>query len=145
MHNNSTEHGDLDRAVLLRNCNAKLTQWMGVWETEMQRANGERFHMEFLKFFRLYVRLFLNSFGIQGSMASMSNVRLSARFSLCNSVTDAFAANPRRSECASALDVLHFCHREPPDRVSGICEDEHAGASGAPPASPVNITVDPRY
>ncbi|KZV67951.1 hypothetical protein PENSPDRAFT_583137 [Peniophora sp. CONT] len=73
MHNNSTEHGDLDRAVLLRNCNAKLTQWMGVWETEMQRANGERFHMEFLKFFRLYVRLFLNSFGIQGSMASMSN------------------------------------------------------------------------
>ena len=57
MHNNSSEHGDLDRAVLLRNCNGKLTQWMGVWETEMQRANGERFHMEFLKFFRLYVRL----------------------------------------------------------------------------------------
>lgn len=74
MHNNSSEHGDLDRAVLLRNCNGKLTQWMGVWETEMQRANGERFHMEFLKFFRLYVRLFLNSFGIQGSLANVCSV-----------------------------------------------------------------------
>jgi hypothetical protein len=72
MQRSTTEHGDLDRAVLLRNCNGKLTQWMGFWENEMQRANGERFHMEFLKFFRLYVRLFLNSFGLQGSM---SNVR----------------------------------------------------------------------
>lgn len=127
MHNNSSEHGDLDRAVLLRNCNAKLTQWMGVWETEMQRANGERFHMEFLKFFRLYVRLFLNSFGIQGSLA---NVRSLSK--LCAaSMSKLYVANAHRSKCASALYVLHFCHRELADRVSGVLEDEHAGASGA--------------
>ena len=30
-------------------------------------ANGEKFHFAFLSFFRLYVRLFLNSFGINGS------------------------------------------------------------------------------
>jgi len=34
----------------------------------MRRANGESFHMSFLSFFRLHVRLFLNSFGIQAAM-----------------------------------------------------------------------------
>lgn len=28
-------------------------------------AGGDKFHLAFLQFFRLYVRLFLNSFGIQ--------------------------------------------------------------------------------
>ena len=31
-------------------------------------AKGETFHFSFLSFFRLYVRLFLNSFGIQASL-----------------------------------------------------------------------------
>ena len=35
-------------------------------------ANGEKFHIAFLSFFRLYVRLFLNSFGINGPMSSVS-------------------------------------------------------------------------
>ncbi|KAI0029400.1 fungal-specific transcription factor domain-containing protein [Vararia minispora EC-137] len=84
MQRGSTEHGDLDRAVLLRNCNGKLTQWMGFWENEMQRAKGERFHMEFLKCFRLYVRVFLNSFGLQGSMSNQTRAPPSVQaLSMC--------------------------------------------------------------
>ncbi|KAI0272138.1 fungal-specific transcription factor domain-containing protein [Russula aff. rugulosa BPL654] len=61
-------HTDVNKEVLLRNCNGKLTQWMDTWHHEMRRANGETFHMSFLSFFRLHVRLFLNSFGIQAAM-----------------------------------------------------------------------------
>lgn len=35
-------------------------------------AGGEKFHLSFLTFFRLYVRLFLNSFGIHPSMLPVS-------------------------------------------------------------------------
>ncbi|KAI0062206.1 hypothetical protein BV25DRAFT_1804251 [Artomyces pyxidatus] len=65
-------HMDVNKEVVLRNCNGKLTQWMDTWQHEMRRANGETFHMAFLSFFRLYVRLFLNSFGIQASMSPSS-------------------------------------------------------------------------
>ena len=36
--------------------------------TYVYLAKGETFHLSFLSFFRLYVRLFLNSFGIQASL-----------------------------------------------------------------------------
>jgi len=65
-------HTDVNKEVLLRNCNGKLTQWMDTWHHEMRRANGESFHMSFLSFFRLHVRLFLNSFGIQAAMSPSS-------------------------------------------------------------------------
>ncbi|KAI0259973.1 fungal-specific transcription factor domain-containing protein [Gloeopeniophorella convolvens] len=65
-------HMDVNKEVLLRNCNGKLTQWMDTWHHEMRRANGETFHMSFLSFFRLHVRLFLNSFGIQAAMSPSS-------------------------------------------------------------------------
>lgn len=65
-------HTDVNKEVLLRNCNGKLTQWMDTWHHEMRRANGESFHMSFLSFFRLHVRLFLNSFGIQAAMSPVS-------------------------------------------------------------------------
>ncbi|KAI0693888.1 fungal-specific transcription factor domain-containing protein, partial [Cytidiella melzeri] len=67
---NTGHHADMNYDVILRNCNGKLTQWAETWEHEMRRANGEKFHFAFLSFFRLYVRLFLNSFGIQASMSS---------------------------------------------------------------------------
>jgi len=67
-----TAHTDVNKEVLLRNCNGKLTQWMDTWQQEMRRANGESFHMSFLSFFRLHVRLFLNSFGIQAAMSPSS-------------------------------------------------------------------------
>jgi len=65
-------HTDVNKEVLLRNCNGKLTQWMDTWQHEMRRANGESFHMSFLSFFRLHVRLFLNSFGIHAAMSPSS-------------------------------------------------------------------------
>jgi len=77
---------DINYEVVLRNCNDKLNQWDETWRTEMERgsssllppaaslilalhtAGGESFHTSFLALFRLYVRLFLNSFGIHASM-----------------------------------------------------------------------------
>jgi hypothetical protein len=35
-------------------------------------AGGDKFHLSFLTFFRLHVRLFLNSFGIHPSMLPVS-------------------------------------------------------------------------
>ncbi|KAK7440278.1 hypothetical protein VKT23_017218 [Stygiomarasmius scandens] len=67
---NGSPGNDINNEVVLRNCNGKLTQWMETWHKEMQRAGGETFHFSFLSFFRLYVRLFTNSFGIQDSMSS---------------------------------------------------------------------------
>ncbi|KAJ3518636.1 hypothetical protein NM688_g9410 [Phlebia brevispora] len=72
-----SNHTDMNHDVLLRNCNGKLTQWSETWEAEMQKANGEKFHFAFLSFFRLYVRLFLNSFGIHASMSPTSRASLS--------------------------------------------------------------------
>lgn len=66
------QHTDVNYEVLLRNCNTKLTKWMDNWEHEMRRAGGEKFHFSFLSFFRLHVRLFLNSFGIQASLSPSS-------------------------------------------------------------------------
>ncbi|KAI0086675.1 fungal-specific transcription factor domain-containing protein [Irpex rosettiformis] len=67
---NMDHHADMSTDVILRTCNGRLTQWSETWEHEMRKANGEKFHFAFLNFFRLYVRLFLNSFGIQASMSS---------------------------------------------------------------------------
>lgn len=78
-------HTDVNYDVVLGNCNRKLTQWMDNWENQMKRgiywislhfqvtdvslvAHGEPFHYSFLSLFCLYVRLFLNSFGIQAAM-----------------------------------------------------------------------------
>lgn len=74
-HTSKTDnpHGiqnDIKYEVVLRNCNNKLSQWMDTWQREMHRAGGESFHFSFLSLFRLYIRLFLNSFGIQDSVAS---------------------------------------------------------------------------
>lgn len=84
------QHTDMNYDVLLRTCNGRLTQWSDTWQHEMQRgrffsfllwdcvrcipclANGDKFHFAFLSFFRLYVRLFLNSFGLQGPQLSVS-------------------------------------------------------------------------
>lgn len=45
-------------------CNRKLTDWIEFWELEMQNAGGTEFHDFLLRFFRLHVRLFLNSLGL---------------------------------------------------------------------------------
>ncbi|KAK7023786.1 Zn(2)-C6 fungal-type domain-containing protein [Favolaschia claudopus] len=87
----SNGHNDVNYEVVLRNCNGKLTQWMDTWQAEMQRAGGESFHFSFLSLFRLHVRLFLNSFGIQAS--------LSPHLSAC---------------CTSALDVLRIVSKDFP-------------------------------
>ncbi|KAL1743295.1 fungal-specific transcription factor domain-containing protein [Schizophyllum fasciatum] len=67
-------HADVNYDMVLRNCNSKLTQWSEHWQHEMHRASGAPFHFSFLNFFRLYVRLFLNSFGLQESMMPGSHV-----------------------------------------------------------------------
>jgi len=79
----SSLQSDVNYDVLLRNCNLKLTQWQEFWHQQMLRASGQSFHHAFLNFFRLYVRLFLNSLGVQpylrkGSGLAPSPTALSA-------------------------------------------------------------------
>ncbi|KAJ7098180.1 fungal-specific transcription factor domain-containing protein [Mycena belliarum] len=93
-------HNDVNYEVVLRNCNGKLTQWMDTWQAEMQRAGGESFHLSFLSLFRLHVRLFLNSFGIQDSMSPSSRASPSLQaLSAC---------------CTSALDGLRIVSKDFP-------------------------------
>jgi hypothetical protein len=83
VNTSSSLQSDVNYEVLLRNCNLKLTQWQEFWHQQMQRASGQSFHHAFLNFFRLYVRLFLNSLGVQpylrkGSGLAPSPTALSA-------------------------------------------------------------------
>ncbi|KAJ7752144.1 fungal-specific transcription factor domain-containing protein [Mycena metata] len=97
---NTNGNNDVNYEVVLRNCNGKLTQWMDNWQAEMQRAGGESFHFSFLSFFRLHVRLFLNSFGIQASLAPSSRASPSLQaLSAC---------------CTSALDNLRIVSKDFP-------------------------------
>ena len=70
----SSLQSDVNYEVLLRNCNMKLTQWQEFWHQQMQRASGQSFHHAFLNFFRLYVRLFLNSLGVQPYLRKCSGL-----------------------------------------------------------------------
>lgn len=70
----SKGNSDINYDVVLRNTNGKLTEWDEKWRSEMTKAKGEGFHLSFLSFFRLYVRLFLNSFGIQATLLPGSRV-----------------------------------------------------------------------
>lgn len=91
-------NADINYDVVLSNCNARLTKWDEDWRVELERAGGEKFHFSFLTFFRLYVRLFLNSFGIQASMLPGSHQPPSLQaFSTC---------------CTSALDSLRIISQE---------------------------------
>ncbi|KAJ6547280.1 fungal-specific transcription factor domain-containing protein [Mycena capillaripes] len=111
-------HNDVNYDVVLRTCNGKLTQWMDNWQAEMQRgrshpcrhpngavltdspAGGESFHFSFLSLFRLHVRLFLNSFGIQASLSPSSRASPSLQaLSAC---------------CTSALDGLRIVSKDFP-------------------------------
>ncbi|XP_006458399.1 hypothetical protein AGABI2DRAFT_199954, partial [Agaricus bisporus var. bisporus H97] len=66
---------DINYEVVLRNCNAQLNKWAENWQAEMGEANGESFHFAFLKFFRLYVRVFLNYFGIASGTSQHHSVQ----------------------------------------------------------------------
>jgi hypothetical protein len=108
--------------VLLRNCNGKLTQWMDTWHHEMRRANGESFHMSFLSFFRLHVRLFLNSFGIQAAMSPVSS-----RYPLfCDPRTDRQQVKPHNAQRSGIVSVLHKCQGKSTHCLARFRFDEHA-------------------
>ncbi|KAF8163053.1 fungal-specific transcription factor domain-containing protein [Crassisporium funariophilum] len=94
-------NSDINYDVVLSNCNIRLTKWDDDWRHEMGRAGGEKFHLSFLTFFRLHVRLFLNSFGIQASMLPGSRQPPSMQaLSTC---------------CTSALDSLRIVSKEFPE------------------------------
>lgn len=100
-------HIDVNYEVVLRNCNGKLTQWMDHWKREMQRAGGSSFHISFLSYFRLYVRLFLNSFGIQNSISSTSHANPSVQaLSVC--YTSAIDSLRIVSKDFASLNLLRY-------------------------------------
>ncbi|KAF8197377.1 fungal-specific transcription factor domain-containing protein [Pholiota molesta] len=87
-------NSDINYEHVLAHCNVRLTQWDQTWRQEMEKARGEKFHFSFLSFFRLHVRLFLNSFGIQSSMQPHSRQPPSLQaLTMC---------------CTSALESLHI-------------------------------------
>ncbi|KAF8964131.1 fungal-specific transcription factor domain-containing protein [Flammula alnicola] len=87
-------NSDINYEHVLAHCNVRLTQWDHTWRQEMEKARGEKFHFSFLSFFRLHVRLFLNSFGIQSSMQPNSRQPPSLQaLTMC---------------CTSALESLHI-------------------------------------
>ncbi|KAG6910880.1 hypothetical protein DXG01_006563 [Tephrocybe rancida] len=91
-------HHDVNYEAHLRNCNQKLTDWADKWQHEMDRANGDKFHTSFLSLFRLYVRVFLNSFGIRIAVSPSSRQSPSLQaITLC---------------CTSALDALKIVSRD---------------------------------
>ena len=65
-------------------------------------ANGEKFHFAFLSFFRLYVRLFLNSFGIQASMSPVCN-----HLGVCLRVANGYLQTSRTTPSLQALSACY--------------------------------------
>ncbi|KIY51142.1 hypothetical protein FISHEDRAFT_38437, partial [Fistulina hepatica ATCC 64428] len=83
-------HSDVNYEAVLKNCNSKLTAWSEHWKAELDKANGQRFHISFISIFRLYVRVFLNSFGIHESMlpGSTKQPSLQSLSACCSSAQD---------------------------------------------------------
>ncbi|GLB35263.1 putative fungal specific transcription factor [Lyophyllum shimeji] len=90
----SGPHHDVNYDVVLGECNAKLTQWADNWQHEMDRAGGTKFHSSILRFWRLYVTLFLNRFGISPSSGHIPSLQA---ISQC---------------CDSALESLRIVSRD---------------------------------
>ncbi|KAG6861744.1 hypothetical protein C0995_012749 [Termitomyces sp. Mi166 len=90
----SGAHHDVNYEAVLKTCNQKLTEWADKWQHEMDRANGDKFHSSFLSFFRLYVRVFLNSFAVSPSNRQSPSLQA---VTLC---------------CTSALDALQIVSRD---------------------------------
>jgi hypothetical protein len=99
----SCRSADINYEVVLRNCNNQLTGWNETWNREMQRAGGDNFHFSFLSIFRLYVRLFTNSFGIQETSTRTPSVQA---LSICySSAVDALKIV---SKDFSSMGVLRY-------------------------------------
>ena len=81
-------------------------------------ANGEKFHFAFLRFFRLYVRLFLNSFGIQASMTSVRP--LSPLSPLALTLTRARA---QTSQTSPSLQALSACYTSALEGLQIVAKD----------------------
>ncbi|KAG9018912.1 hypothetical protein FRB90_008303 [Tulasnella sp. 427] len=62
--NSSRNNSDVNFEVLLTGANSKLSEWTSYWQSEMTAAGGTEFHCLMLHFFRMHVRLFLNSLGL---------------------------------------------------------------------------------
>jgi hypothetical protein len=90
---------------------------MDTWHHEMRRANGESFHMSFLSFFRLHVRLFLNSFGIQ---AAMSPVGFRSPLS-CDPKTD--RKPEQSSRTTPSVQALSACYTSAKENLHIVSND----------------------
>ncbi|KAI0075803.1 hypothetical protein K474DRAFT_1663798 [Panus rudis PR-1116 ss-1] len=66
---------DLEHHARLQKCNVDLEQWMAHWQHEMSKAElAENFHHAFIRFFWLYCRVFLNSFGLRQAIFTSKQV-----------------------------------------------------------------------
>lgn len=78
-----------------------------------------------MSLFRLYVRLFLNSFGIQ---AAMSTVGPFPFFGFnTKTIMSGVLGQPAESQSAGIIHLLHQCPRLSTNRIQGLCKYEHVG------------------
>lgn len=79
--------------------------------------------MSILSFFRLHVRLFLNSFGIQ---AAMSPVSFRVLFFFDPKTDRKRAVEPHHAECAGLVSVFYKREGKFAYRLERFCINEHA-------------------
>ncbi|KAH7103800.1 fungal-specific transcription factor domain-containing protein [Auriculariales sp. MPI-PUGE-AT-0066] len=63
-------HIDVDSLLLLEQSNNKLSDWMELWHTTLQRAGGQMFHFSTLCIYRLQTRLQLHGLSIEAALVS---------------------------------------------------------------------------
>ncbi|KAF9532438.1 fungal-specific transcription factor domain-containing protein [Crepidotus variabilis] len=105
---NGNHNADINYEFVLTNCNNRLTEWDNQWQEQIKKANGgESFHQYFLIFFRLYVRIFLNSFAIQASMP-FGNSRLPNLYALSACIGSALGCLRIASEEFREIHMLRY-------------------------------------
>ena len=73
---NASRTADVNHDGTLKTCNGRLHHWSVDWKEQLERAaGGQPFHWSFINLFHVYVRLFLNSFGIRSSLSPSSRAR----------------------------------------------------------------------
>ncbi|KIJ27832.1 hypothetical protein M422DRAFT_190562 [Sphaerobolus stellatus SS14] len=71
LHKGGKAPADVNYDVLLRSANHRLQQWADTWHEVLRGGPSQAFHHSLLKFFKLHVRLFLNSIGLLSHLTGL--------------------------------------------------------------------------
>ncbi|EJD53417.1 hypothetical protein AURDEDRAFT_180917 [Auricularia subglabra TFB-10046 SS5] len=103
------DHNDIDLDVLLNTCNNKLSDWMELWHTALQRAGGQMFHFSVLCLYRLQTRLYLNGIGLDAALNSRDG-RLPGVQTISRCYTSGLSALLIVAKELAPIRLLQFTH-----------------------------------